>query len=69
MHKLRCLVNMSNTKQRYVQEGITLYQECKDLFEYLNETIALKKLAKASKPIFKDDEINNYSSILKKQMT
>ena len=66
LYELRCFMKMSNIKHRYTEEGLTLYWECKDLFKYLKETITLNKLMKASKPIFKDDEIDNCSSISKK---
>lgn len=66
VHELKYLMKACNIDERHAEEGLVLCNECKDLYEYLKETISLNKLLKSSKPIFKDDEIDNCSNVFKK---
>ena len=66
LKELGCLMKMNGIQDRYTEKGLELYNECKSLYEYLKEAVSLNNRMKQTKPLFKDDEIDNSSTLFEK---
>ena len=49
-----------------MEEGIKLFNECKTLCDHIREAKKLNNLMSSSKPLFKEDEIDNSVALFKR---
>ena len=66
LKELSCLMKMHGIEDRYIEKGLDLYYKCKSLYEYLKEAVSLNNQIKQTKLLFKDDEIDNSSTLFEK---